>query len=416
MGNEMTPRERLTTALNHEEPDRTPIDFASNYNTSVNVVAYNRLKQHLDIRSPTYMRYMGAMLAAADLDQDLEVIKLMGGDILPVPRYWTDGVASRDWKPWTLRDGSQCMVPGKFNPIENENGDLEMWFGGVPTFRMPKDGHYFDRIHSPLAGVENVKQLEELAPMIKTRGLFRLEDEELEILENWAARAYDETDYALLGDPYTLSLYQTGLESFGYNKFYMLMATDPEFVHYWMNLITEGFSEFLTKYLHAIGKYIAVVLIGDDYGSQKGPQMSPKMFRELFKPYLARICDPVPKTAPNGKVLLHCCGSIVPLIPEFIEAGVDALNPIQTTAQDMDPAMLKREFGNDIVLWGGGVSAQTTLFSGTVEDVRKEVRERLHIFKPGGGYVFTTDHDIQEHVAPEKIVAVYEAAQEFGKY
>lgn len=412
MVNEMTPRERLVATLNHEEPDRVPIDFGSNYNTSVNVIAYNRLKKHLGIKSPTYMRYIGAMLAAADLDQDLEVLKIMGADIMPVPRYWTDGVPCKDWKPWTLKDGSQCMVPGKFNPVENEDGDLEMWLGGVPMFRMPKGGHYFDRIHSPLAFVENVKQLEELAPVIKTRGIFRLEDEELGILEKWARRVYDETDYALLGDPYTLSLYQTGLESFGYNKFYTFMAMDPELVHYWMNLITDAFGEFLTKYLKAVGKYINVVLIGDDYGSQMGPQISAEMFRELFKPYLARTCDLIHETSPNVKVLLHCCGSIVPLIPEFIEAGVDALNPVQTSAKNMDPAMLKREFGKDIVFWGGGVSTQTTLFHGTPEDIRKEVKERIDIFKPGGGYVFTTDHDIQEHVPPEKILAVYQTAQE----
>lgn len=393
-----------------------PIDFGSNYNTSVNVIAYNRLKKHLGMASPTYVRYMGAMLAAADRDETLEMMKRMGGDILPVPRYWTDGVPNKEWKPWTLKDGSQCMVPGNFNPIENETGDLEIWFGGVPMFRMPKDGHYFDRIHSPLAFVENVRQLKELAPMFKGKGIFRLEAEELNILEGWARQAYDETDYGLLGDPYTLSLYQTGLESFGYNKFYMFMVSNPELVHCWMNLITDAFGEFLAKYLKAVGNYINVVLIGDDYGSQKGPQISPRMFRELFKPYLARLCNLIHETSPNVKVLLHCCGSIVPLIPEFIEAGVDALNPVQTTAENMDPGMLKREFGKDIVLWGGGVSAQTTLFNGTVQDVRREVKERLDVFKPGGGYVFTTDHDIQEHVPPEKILAVYETAQEYRAY
>ena len=413
----MTSRERVIATLNYEEPDRVPIDFASNYCTSVNVIAYNRLKRHLGVTSPTYMRYVMPMLAAPDLDENLDLFRKMGSDIFPLPRYWADGMPAADWKPWTLKDGSECMVPGRFNPVRKENGDYEITDKqGVPVVRMPKNGHYFDRVHIPLASIDTLDQLEQAAPSLKNLTFFRIEDEELDILEDWARRAYEETEYAIMGDTYTFSVYQVGHELFGYNKFFMFMASNPEIIHRWQHLLVEGYSDFLTKYLSRVGKYIVAVIIGDDLGSQKSPQISVDMFRELFKPYFTQICDLVHKLCPHVKVLLHCCGSVMPLIPEFIECGIDALNPVQTSAANMDPTVLKREFGKDIVFWGGGISTQTTLCHGSVEDVRDEVKERIGIFKPGGGYIFTVEHDIQEHVPPEKIMAVFETAQECGEY
>jgi uroporphyrinogen decarboxylase len=154
----------------------------------------------------------------------------------------------------------------------------------------------------------------------------------------------------------------------------------------------------------------------DDYGQQNGPQISPQMFRDLFKPWLTRICSRIHEISPDVKVLLHSCGSVYRFIPDFIDAGVDALNPIQASAKEMDPAVLKREFGKDLVLWGGGVTAQTTLHHGTIDEIREEVRQRLDTMKPGGGYVFSVDHDIQENVAPEKIEAVFKTAQEYRSY
>jgi uroporphyrinogen decarboxylase len=412
----MTSRERVIAALNHEEPDRVPIDFGSNYNTSVNVIAYNRLKRHLGISSPTYMRYTIPMLAAPDLDEGREVMKIMGGDVLPVARYFIDGALTKDWKEWQLKDGSSAMVPGRFNPVVNENGDLELIFGGIPQFRMPKGGYYFDRIHNPLSGVETRQQLEGALSIYRARGSVRLRDDEAQILAAHAKRAYEETDYALLGDTYGFSLFQLGLEAFGYNKYFTMMAAEPDLIHTWMTVITEEFEIFFAKYLRAVGQYIVAVLLGDDYGSQRAPMISVKMFRELFKPYLVRISRFIHETSPNVKVLLHSCGAVAPLIPEFIEAGVDALNPVQTTAEDVDPATLKREFGKDIVFWGGGVRCQTTLASGTANDVKREVRELVETWKPGGGYVFCPDHDIQENVPPERILATYQAAQQYGWY
>jgi uroporphyrinogen decarboxylase len=412
----MTSRERVIAALNHQEPDRVPIDFGSNYNTCVNVIAYNRLKRHLGIGSPTYMRYCLAMLAAPDMDDDLQVIKMMGGDILPLPRLYIDGAPTRNWKEWGLKDGSVALVPSRFNPKENPDGSLDVVFGGVVQFRMPKDGYYFDRVFAPLSQVENIEQLRSHADIASKLRFAAILDEELEVITGWAERMHHETEYAILGDTYPFSIFQVGLEVFGYDKFFTMMAAQPELVHEWMNALVGQWEVFFDRYLDAVGPYIVAVLLGDDYGTQRAPMISPRMFRELFKPYLARICSFIHKKSPHVKVLMHSCGSVRVLIPDFIEAGVDALNPVQTTAEGMDPAALKRDFGKDIVFWGGGVRCQTTLDRGSVKDVRREVKELVEIWKPGGGYVFCSDHDIQENVAAEKIMAAFRACQEYGNY
>ncbi len=412
MAEEMTSRERTKAALNHEEADRVPIDLGSNYNTSVNVIAYNRLKKHLGIDSPTYSRYVASMLAAVDLDDDLEILKRMGGDILPVSNL-RPCVESTPWKPFSLKDGSEIMVQERFNPVRNEDGDLEVRTEqGVVTHRMPKDGFYFDTVYQPLAPIENQSQLEAAMPQVRASRIFpKLTEPKASLLAEYTKRLHEETQYALLGDVWVLSMYHMSLELFGYEKFFTWMAMEQDMLHYWNTQITEQYEEFLTQYLEAVGPYIDVILMGDDYGTQRGPQISVPMFRELFKPYVTRVCSFIRDLCPHVKVLLHSCGSVAPLIPEFIECGIDALNPVQCSAANMDPETLKREFGKDIVFWGGGVSAQTTLFNGAVEDVRREVTERLDTFKPGGGYVFAVDHDIQEHVSPEKIVAAFETAQ-----
>ena len=151
-------------------------------------------------------------------------------------------------------------------------------------------------------------------------------------MAGWAKKAYEETDYALLGDTYGFSIYHMGLEAFGYQKYFTMMAGEPGLVHVWMTAIIDQSENFFDTYLDAVGPYIVAVIMGDDYGTQRAPMISVKMFRELFKPYLARICKFIHGKNPYVKVLLHSCGAVKPFIPEFIDAGVDALNPVQTTA------------------------------------------------------------------------------------
>lgn len=419
MTDTMTSRERVITTFEHREPDRMPIDFSSTHNSGINVLAYNRLKKHLGIDTVTYMRDPIPMLASPDLEEGLEFLKLMGGDLLPLPRYNNFGVPASTWREWTLKDGSVCLVPGGFQPERKENGALEMsLLGGLAILSMPERGHHFNMVSRPLGIIEELSQLENILPMLRQSGAFSISDEEVSILQVTAKRLHTETGYALVatGGPLFFSLYQVGQELFGYEKFFIFMASEPELIHCWLEFLTSTCIERLGKYLTALGPYLDVIMMGDDYGFQNGPQMSPQMFRVLFKPYLIRVCRAVKAFAPKIRILLHSCGSVAPYIPDFIEAGIDALNPVQITAMGMDPAWLKREFGREITFWGGGVRTQTTLVKGSPADVAREVRELIKIFKPGGGYIFCPIHDIQEEVPPEKIRAIYKAAREHGFY
>jgi uroporphyrinogen decarboxylase len=412
----MNSRERVIAALNHEEPDLAPIDFGSNFCTTVNVIAYNKLKRYLGVSTPTYVRNIVAMTAAPDVEEGFEMMKRMGGDLVCLPRYSVDGLDSTDWKPWTLKDDSECMVPADFNPERDEHGGWTFLVEGAIRCRMPEDGHYFDPVTYPLESVQNIRDLKRAISLMAASSSFSLSDRELDVIELRAAKLYDETEFALVSDLYFFSLYQLSQQIFGYEKLFMFMASDPDLVHEWMGFLTHALEDLITSYLQRVGKYTTAVLMTDDYGQQNGTQISPRMFSELFKPYVARVCSRIHETSPHVKVLLHSCGSVVNFIPDLIEAGIDALNPIQTSARGMDPALLKREFGRDLVLWGGGVTAQTTLHNGSLDEIRAEVRERLDTMKPGGGYVFAVDHDIQENVSPEKIEAVFSTAQEHRSY
>ena len=412
----MTRRERVIAALNHKEPDRVPIDFGAHYNTTINALAYNRVKKALGIESPTYIRQLVAMLATPSEEEGREALEALGSDFFEIPRIYADGCYGDSWKEWLLKDGSKAMVPSQFNPTQNEDGSLDIQSRGQAVYHMPKGGFYFDRVAFPYSDIDSVDQLKSMEPSYLKSGGQRMSDEEVAALGALAKKMYEETDYALMGNTYPMWTFHIGLEMFGYHKFFLLMAAQPEIVHAWMDMSTNAWLATMDKYLDAVGPYIVAIVVGDDYGTQRAPMISPKMFRELFKPSLAKICDFVHKKSPNVKVLLHSCGAVAPLIPDFIDAGLDALNPVQTTAEGMDPAKLKAEYGRDLVFWGGGVRCQTTLANGTVEDVRSEVRELLEIWKPGGGYIFAPDHDIQENVPAEKIIALYETAQKYGGY
>jgi uroporphyrinogen decarboxylase len=419
MNQGMTSRERVKAAFEFREGDRAPIDFSATHNSGINVQAYNRLKMHLGIGITTYMRDPIPMLASPDLEEGLEVFKMMGGDLLPLPRYKVFGVPATDWSEWTLKDGSTCMVPGGFQPEEKEDGTIDMnLLNGLAVLSMPARGHHFNLVSRPLGMVENVEQLQDILPLLRQSGAFSISDEELKVLHSNARNLFEKYDYPLVatGGPLFFSLYQIGQELFGYEKSFIFMASEPELMHCWLEFLTSTNIERLGKYLQVLGPYLDVIMMGDDYGLQNSLQMSPKMFRGLFKPYLVRICRAVKEFAPSIKILLHSCGSVAPIIPDFIEAGVDALNPVQITAAGMEPAWLKKEFGREIVFWGGGVRTQSTLVKGTEADVVAEVRELIEIFKPGGGYIFCPIHDIQEEVPPDKVLAIYETAKEHLYY
>ncbi len=193
------------------------------------------------------------------------------------------------------------------------------------------------------------------------------------------------------------------------------MMEDIKGTERFLEVLVEKNLELLDKVLKEVGSYIDVVQFGDDLGSQQGPFMPPKIFKRLFKPRYKKMWDFVHHNS-NCKVFLHSCGSVYEVIPDLIEAGLDILNPVQTTTMNMEPERLKTEFGKDIVFWGGGCNTRDILARGTPDQVKEDVKRRMEIFMPGGGFIFCQIHNILADVPPENIIAMLEAANEYGKY
>ncbi len=398
---EMTSRARVLAALKHEEPDKAPIDFGSTRSTGINAIAYNDLKQYLGIVSPTKLFDVKQLMALPEQ----AMMDWAQTDVIGLHRLAPSlGLRMDKWKPGTLPDGSACLLPEDFNPEMLEDGSLAVRNNnGHITAQRPKGGLYFDEVYAPLADAMDEADLDK-------HNYPEITDEELVYLTGRAKDLYENTNYAINGAT-GISLFEKGLKDFGYEEWMVRIMTEPDLVRRYLERLTKAYITMMDRYLGVVGQYVQVIQANDDLGMQTGPLISPKIYHDIFLPFHKEIFQHVKKQQPGIFVFLHSCGSVYDFIPDLIEAGVDALNPVQTNAAKMDARTLKREFGKDITFWGGGCSTQTTLTFGSADDVRREVEEMIEIFKVGGGFVFNQVHNIQAGVTPQNIVALYKTAQ-----
>jgi len=400
----MTSRERVLAALNHEEPDRLPVDLGGSIVTGINAIAYAKLKRHLAARGwkldQQPIRVTNIILLLAEVEAEL--IDAWGIDVLPVDRYFAaPGVPLRGrWKPHPLPDGAPALFPEDFSPVIEADGTWKLFEKGVATNILSPGSGSFIPAHFPLAKISP----EEL----ETYPLPRITDEELEYLHSRARHQYENTDKALFGW-FNGSIFESAQFLSGFDIFFMRLAAEPEFSRRLLERLTEAVITDLKLYLDAVGQYIQVIGFGDDFGFQNGPQISPALFRSSIKPLLKEIYSTAHASSP-AKVFLHSCGSVHEFIEDFIEIGVDILNPVQTSAAHMEVERLKSQFGGRIVFWGGGADVQSVLPRGTPQEVRRDVRHRLEVMQPGGGFVFAPIHNLQADIPPENILAMYEEA------
>lgn len=404
----MTSRERILATINHEQPDQLAIDFGGMRSTGIAAIAYNNLKKKLGLPLETTKLYDVFQQLA---EPELEVVNRFGGDVVQIHRLCPAfGISIDKWKPSVLQDGSPCLVPEGYNPIVNELGDYDIVDPqtGVVIARMPKGGLYFDLVTRYLTDVDY-----DTAELDRVMQIQELTDEELNFIvkECQEARKTDKATLFAFGG----NIFEAGQSDFGYERFYCDIAAEPEFLHHYFEKLTNGYMAQLEKLLSRAGDQIDVIQFGDDLGTQTAPQISPDMYCEMIQPYHARMFQYVRKNFPKTKVFMHSCGAISPLIPHLIEAGVQILNPVQITAQNMDPHTLKRVFGKHLTFWGGGARMQTTAETGSPQDLYKESKELIEIFSPGGGYVFNQIHNILATVPPEKIMAIYQAGLDARK-
>ena len=399
----MNSRERTLTALSHKQPDRPPIDLGGSLVTGINAVAYHRLKQHLGLDSQP-IRVADIILQLAEVEEPVR--QRFGVDIIGLPLLEPlPGVRNTDWKPWTLPDGSPALISADFEPEVTEKGDLLIRAsdGSIPQW-MPAGTYHFVPRDAPLANA-TLEDVQQFQPR-------RISDEELDFLNHAARRLRRETEYAVFGW-FGGSLFEGAQFARGWVNLMMDLKRAPDLVHTLVGKLAQAALADLERYLDAVGEFVDVVGFGDDFGVQAGLQISPAYYRRYFLPHHRQLYGLV-HARTQAYVFLHSCGSVYDLIPDLIEAGIDILNPVQTSAAKMEPERLKREFGDRLTFWGGGCCPQRVLPWNTPEQVAADVRERLRIFSPGGGYVFAPTHDIQPDAPPRNITAMYDAALEWG--
>ena len=403
----MTSRERVLTACDHRQPDRVPIDLSGHRSSGIAAIAYAKLRDYLGLPKAT-LRVYDPVQQLAIIDDD--VLEKFGADAIELGRGFSLDEAS--WADWILPDGTPCKVPVWALPEKEEGRWVMRSKSGRVIAQMPEGALYFEQTYYPFMDEHGPKTIPEAMEesMWNVFGTPPGPGVDSTQLQEGAKALRQRTNKAIVG-LFGGNLLETGQFLFRNDNFFMLLASEPERAHKFLDGLVEIYLWKLEKFLGAVGEYIDVILFGDDLGMQSGPQVSPKMYREFFKPHHQLMWKRAKQLAPV-KVMLHCCGGVRELLPDLIEAGLDAINPVQSSCAGMDPRELKAEFGEAIVFWGGGCDTQTVLPNARPDEVRRHVKEQVRILSPGGGFVFQQVHNILANVPPENIVAMYEAVRE----
>ena len=378
----MTPRQRVQTALDHQEPDRVPLDFGTGGNSSPTPEFYARLKTHFGIQGET--RFLPHYLRLAQVDEVvLQNLSIDTRHILMRP---------------TTRYRRPCNTPGQF---------YDEWGVGWKEV-ITGETTYRELAESPLAdaGIDELATYPWWPNAIDPDRYRGLHDE--------AEWLYKTTDYALVGAPGFNGVWERAWYMCGLERALGGLLQDEAFMHALLSRITDACKTAIGCYLDQVGPYIQIIKLADDLGTQNGPAMSPATYRRMIKPYHKKLIDFV-KRRTNAKIFFHTCGSVYDLLPDLIDAGVEILNPVQVSAKNMNTRQLKAEFGHKISFMGA-IDTQTVLPHGSPADVMQEVERRIAELAPGGGYIVAPTHNVQGDVPPENLIALYSHAQQVGRY
>jgi uroporphyrinogen decarboxylase len=382
---QMNSRQRVGCTLSHKEPDHVPFDLGGTGLTTMHVTAYQDLRRHLGL-PPTQARidFVAEQLAAIDQD----VADRLHADVRPV----------------------LPGLPSGFRRIFGDEGAYEAYIDewGI-GWRKPKDGgFYYDMYHHPLAAADSPAEMAAYPfPDPLDAGRFSTIRAQAEAILADGKAAVLSGPCAGIAEVYSWMR--------GYEQFYIDLAVNQKAVATMLDRMVEFKCAFWERALAEVGDLVDAVVEADDLAGQHAMLLSPATYRKLIKPRHERLFSFIKAQAPV-KIFFHSCGAVRPIIPDLIDAGIDILNPVQISAAGMDPYELKREFGRDLVFWGGGVDTQQVLGTGSPEQVREDVRRNIDALAPGGGFVFAAVHDIQANVPPENIMAMWDAWQTFGAY
>ncbi len=380
----MKPRDRVLAALNHQESDRIPIDLGATIVSSITKPAYIALKQYLGLPSEP-IQMLDYVQQLPYLDESL--LRRLGVDFRLVQL------------PAATAPGLEIFEEGDYYAFRDRWGS---------KLHMPKTGGlYFDWVDFPIR-----------EPAMAALDAYRWpEPDPPELIDRLAEQArllYETTDYALVGSAVIGGgIFEQPARTMGLPNFLIALVSEPEFADRLMDRITDIYIDSCDRYLEKVGRYLQVFTYWDDVAGQDGWLIRPEIYRQRIKPRQRRLVEAIKKKTP-AKLFYHGCGATRDLIPDLIDLGFDILNPVQVSAKGMDTHALKRDFGRDIVFWGGAVDTQHTLPFGTPRQVADEVKRRIDDLAPGGGFVFAPIHNIQAFVPPENMMAMFDTALQYG--
>ncbi len=380
----MNSRERVLMALSHKEPDRIPYDLNGTNQTGIHHIAYRKLL--------SFLRVYDSKITICDPIQQLARVH---ENVLEDLRVDTKALYPKSASGWELK-------------IEkNQEGKHFTGPYGI-GWRMNKGGLYFDPTDHPLVEgtIRELNRHPFPDPLDQSRvkGLAR------------AAKGLHQKGFSVHMVNISGGFFELPFWLRGFENFYCDLAINTKYACSLMDKLLEIEMGYWDLVLSELGDYIDVALTANDLGGQNGPMISPAMYRKYVKPRQRKLNSFIKKKKPSIFIYFHSCGSIRELLPDLIETGVDAINPVQVNAANMDSKGLKRDFGDALTFWGGGCDTQRVLPSGSIQEVKDEVRRRIDDLAPGGGFIFTPVHNIQGDVPPQNILAMWETLQEYGKY
>ncbi len=418
----MNSRERLQKTLNHKPVDRVCVDFGGTHVTGISASTLSKIRHALLGEKDYRVKVIEPYQMLGEIDDKL--MEALGIDVVGVLQPKTMfGFENKDWKPFTMFDGTEVLVPGDFNVKADVRGGWYIYPQGdtsvPPSGHMPKDGFYFDAI--PRQNPIDEPKLNPADNLVEFSVLSR---KDIQPLVDLAEKAVKTDKGTILSAPGTgfgdialvpaMWMKETpGIRDV--EEWYISTAARRDYVY----KVFQGQCEIALKNLKLLidtlgDKIQAVFTTGTDFGTQRGLFISIKAYRDLFKPFHKIINDFIHAHS-NWKIFIHSCGAVKDLIPDFIDAGFDILNPVQCSAEGMEPQELKKRFGGDLVFWGGGVDTQKTLPFGTADEVYNEVRRRIEIFNNPTGMVFNAIHNIQAKTPVENVLAMFRAVKDSSR-
>jgi uroporphyrinogen decarboxylase len=381
----MTPRERVLMATDHQEPDRVPIVVGVSNATGIKMKPYRELKTHLGIDAPDHYLYDWPELGTAAIDE--ETMRRLHSDVRGV----------LDLEPAAVRDRARMREP--------HDDYVDSWGSGASEI---KPGEWFPMVH-PLATATTLDEIE-------AHSWPDMDDPSR--VAHVAAQAKllaEDGRYAIMATPWLLFPLERAFALQGMDTFLMNMALYPDFAEALLWKIQGVCKQLMGHFLTALGENVDIIKIGDDLGTQQSLLMAPEMYRRVLRPIHADWIEFI-KARTEAKLFFHTDGDVFPLIDDFVEMGIDILNPIQTSAGKMsDLEALRDRYGTQIVFCGA-IDTQRVLPRGTVDEVRSEVRRVIDVLAPGGGYMVSSVHTVMNDVSPENVLAMVDAVEEYGRY